>query len=295
MTKNTKDVIAQIASLNNYYRDPRSSTRTKVETLWQIGDKLFQMGVKKPHQLGWAVQEETRGLIKRPTIFRSYKIRSIWKSRDDILRDVGGIRSLSYLTEILPLIDPAQKVRKQLPHEALEQIYGHARTDSPRKFREYIHNVKQKHSHGRLGKALDKSKHLKEFGSIIKCIRSFMNSLYETINQPDAVSRDFFRASINERELTAFSNMCIALTTKDNIRLYRAIGPEESISGNTEFKTLYNLFYSLINKKGDSERARLRRLVSAEAFAQISDMVSSIKSEDAVTDYRARQKMVIKL
>jgi len=295
MPTNIKEVIAQIANLNNRYREPRSSTRTKIDTLWQIGDKLFQVGVKKPHQFGWAVQKETRGLIKRPTIFRSHKIRSIWRSREDIMRDVGDIKSFSHLTEILPLIDPAQKVRKQLSSEELEEIYRHAKSDAPSQFKQYLHGVKQKHSHGRLGQALDKSKHLKEFGFVIKSTRSFMNNLYEIINQPDTISRNSFRTSIDERELIAFSNMCIALTTKENIRLYKAMGPEESMSSNGEFKALYDFFYSLINKKSDSERARLRRLISAEAFAQISDMVSSIKSEEAVADYKARQKMVIKL
>ena len=295
MSANLKEAINAISNLNNTYRDPHSSTRVKIESLWQIGDKLFQMGVKKPHQFGWAVQKETRGLIKRPTIFRSHKIRTIWNSKEDILRDVGQIRTLSYLTEILPLIDPGQKVRQQLSPEVITEIYNHARNDSTRQFKEYLYGIKKSYSHGRLGQSLDKSKHLKEFEQVIKSLRSLMNYLNEIINHPELNSRDLFRASINENELIAFSNMCIALTTKENIRLYKALGPDKSASGNLEFKLLYDLFYSLLCKKSDDQRARLRRLVSAEAFAQISDMVSSVKSEEAVADYKARQKMVIKL
>ncbi len=295
MPKNPKEAIAAISNLNNIYRDPRSSTRVKIESLWQMGDKLFEMGVKKPHQFGWAVQKETRGLIKRPTVFRSHKVRTIWKSKEDIIRDVGQIRTLSCLTEMLPLIDPGQKVRKQLSPEVLEEIFSHARNDSPGQFKTYLSAIKRKYSHGRLGQSLDKSRHLKEFSPVIKSVRSFMSNLYEIINHEDPAVRSTFRASIDEKELIAFSNMCIALTTKDNIRLFRNLGPDKSSSSNAEFKALYDLCYLLIIKKSDNERARLRRLISAEAFAQISDMVSSIKSEEAVADYRARQKMVIKL
>ena len=130
-----KKIVNSIAELNNLYREASSSTKTKLEALWQIGEELVKLNVSKPHTVGWAVQKETRGLIKRPTVFRSFKIRAIWGNKNELLRDLGGIKAISNLTEILPLIDPAQKVRSNLSKEQLNDIYRHACSDSSKSFK----------------------------------------------------------------------------------------------------------------------------------------------------------------
>jgi len=104
-----------------------------------------------------------------------------------------------------------------------------------------------------------------------------------------------FRKAIEEEELKAFANMCISLTTKDNCRLYKRSGPRVSSSRDENFRALYDYYRQLLDKESDVERARLRRLIAAEAFAQMSDAISSVRSEEGVQDYRERQKMSIEL
>ena len=58
---------------------------------------------------------------------------------------------------------------------------------------------------------------------------------------------------------------------------------------------MYDYFHSILNLTGDNERARLRRIVSAEVLAQLSDTVSSLLTENGVKDFKARQKIAIKL
>ena len=288
-------VIKAIVPLNNRYRDATSSNREKLESLWEIGDQLVAMGVTKPHSAGWAVQRETKGLIKRPTVFRSHKIRMIWPSKDELIRNLGDIRGLSNLTEILPLLDPAQTVRAHLTHEDIKQIYQHACSDPPQKFKRYIGNLKRDFSHGRLGKALDKSKHLDELATMVSAFKILLAQCLTSVNEPDPLNRDTFRANISSEELRAFSNMCIALTTKDNFRLYRRLGQQKSSSKNQIFRELYDHFREMLDKTSDVERARLRRVISAEALAQMSDVVSSLSSEKGVRDFRDRQRIAISL
>jgi len=118
-----------------------------------------------------------RGLIKRPTIFRSHKIRVIWRTKESLVKDLGDLKSLSNLTEILPLIDPLQEVRKKLSRQQLADIYKHACYDPPMKFKKYIKILKQKYAHDRLGRSLNRAKYLKELDIVVKNLRSLIGYL----------------------------------------------------------------------------------------------------------------------
>ena len=288
-------LIKAITAQNNRYRDRSSSVAVKLESLWDMGDTLVRMGVTKPHTFGWAVQRQTKGLIKRPMIFRSHKIRSIWPSKEAFMRDVGRIPQTSRLKELLPLIDPAQHVREQLGAELLVEIFRHAREDSDPTFRAYVWKLKKQHASGKLGKPLDRSKYLGELKETVTAFEAFRDRLLHLLADGQIHQREAFRKAIEEEELKAFANMCISLTTKDNFRLYKRSGPHASTSRDEGFRALYDYYRGLLEKKSDVERARLRRLISAEAFAQMSDAISSIRSEDGVQDYRDRQKMSIEL
>jgi hypothetical protein len=295
MSASLNTIIKVIGPLNNRYRDPSASIREKLEALWELGDQLIRMGVTKPHTIGWAVQRDTRGLIKRPTVFRSHKIRTIWASKKDLIKDLGQLRGLSNLIEILPLIDPSQTVRKQLSHEQLAIIYQHACSDVPQEFKRYINDVKKNFSHGKLGKSLDRSKHLEELHEIISDFRILLAYLIKILEQPGLLERERFRASTPLEELRAFSNMCIALTTKENYRLFKRLEPSLSISQNQLFQKIYNYFRVILEKTSDVERARIRRVISAEELSEMSDMVSSLSTEATVKDFKARKKLTISL
>lgn len=295
MSASVNAIIKVISSTNNRYRDPAASTRMKLEALWELGDQLIRMGITKPHTVGWAVQRETRGLIKRPTVFRSHKIRTIWASKDDLIRDLGRLQGLSNLTEILPLIDPAQTVRNRLSQEQLTEIYQHACSDSSQKFKRYMSDIKKHFSHGKLGKSLDRSKHLDQLSEIVSNFKILLTHLLKLLDQSSSAERDHFRTTTSIEELRAFSNMCIGLTTKENYRLFKKLGQSSSASQNQHFHALYNHFRVILDKTSDVERARLRRLISAEALAEMSDMVSSLCSEATVEDFKARRKLAISI
>lgn len=295
MTSGLSKLIQSITDINNKYRDPNSSTKQKIIALWEMGNCLKNLGVKKPHSVGWSIQEETKGVIKRPTVFRSYKIKQIWPDKDSLLNDIGNVKQMSSLTEMLPLIDPNQGVRKKMTADELQLIYKLACSNDVTAFKAYLVKLKKKYSHGRLGKPLDKEKHLHGLEDISDGFRKIQITLTKLFAKTEKDEREAFKEKIPSEEFAAFSNMCLSLTTKDNFRLYKRRGPEKSASTDDEFKFLYNSFRGILSKSNDTERARLRRLISAEAFAQLSDMISSIRSEDSVKDYRARQKLSIGL
>lgn len=295
MTTTINTIIKSIRDLNNQYRDPNNTIRIKLEALWEMGDCLDKLGVIKPHSIGWGVQRETKGLIKRPTIFRSHKIRQIWKTKKEMINDIGGLKKITFLTEILPLIDPKQGVRKKLSADELSQIYRHACKDNAKTFKNYMFSLKKKYSHGRLGQALDKKKHLHKLEKVVENFKKLRNALLELFKDLESEAQECFKKDVPADEARAFSNMCLALTTKSNFKLYKNLEPYESESGNEEFRYLYNFFRIVLLKKDDIERARLRRLISGEAFAELSDMISSIQSTKLIKDFKARQRLSIGL
>ena len=295
MTQNIRKIIDAIAELNNQYREKGVTPGRKLIVMWEIGDFLLKSGITQPHSVGWAIQNETKGLIKRPTIFRSYKVRQIWPNKVELENNLKDLKSSSYFIEILPLIDPHQAVRGKLSEEQLADIYRHACEDSSSQFSKYLLEMKKKFSYKRLGKALPKDRHLGHFKEVLGAFKLFQKNLWSLMQENDVAKRQTFKNEIPQEELLAFSNMCISLTTKDNYKMYKRKGPNMSSGQDEVFKRLYGDFYLLLDKKDDKERARLRRLISGEALAQMSDMITSIQTEEGVSDFKARQKLSIGL
>jgi hypothetical protein len=295
MSPNIKKIVGAISELNNQYRGGNVTPGGKLAIMWEIGDILFRNGVVQPHSVGWAIQEETKGLIKRPTIFRSHKVRQIWPSKIELEKNLKNIRGSNYFIEILPLIDPRQAVRGKLSEEQLNDVYRHACTDSPSQFSQYLCEMKKKYSYKRLGKALPKDQHLERLKGLLEQFKLFQQKVWKLMQERTSDQREAFKQEIPREELLAFANMCISLTTKENYKMYKRKGPDNSCGSDEIFKSLYDAFFLLLDKKDDKERARLRRLIASEALAQMSDMITSIQNEDGVNDFRARQKLSIGL
>src|SRR4030095_14588570 len=87
-------------------------------------------------------------------------IRTIWPSRATLIQEVGRVKGLSVVTELLPVLDPAQDFRARLSRDEAADILRHANDDLPGHFRDYLGGVKARFARGRLGAHLDKTKHL---------------------------------------------------------------------------------------------------------------------------------------
>ena len=288
-------LIKKIVSYNNRYRDRSSSPIERLRALWYIGDVLVKGGVDKPHTCGWAIQKETKGLIKRPIIFRGFKARAIWESVSEMNRSLSGLKGMSNFIEMLPFIDPQQSVRGKLTDDELIGIYHRACIDSPGEFCKYLNSLKGKYVSGRLGQKLDKSKHLNGLHAIEVKFTKFASELTDMMHSDDVLSREEFRSSIPAPERIAFSNMCLSLTTKQNFRLYRSASRATFTCNHRVFSELYRYFRVILEKKSDIERARIRKLLASELLASVSDMLSSMDNESAVRDYLMRERVTLDL
>ncbi len=284
-------VVQAITKWNNVYRSPDANLQSKLEALWEMGDYLHKIGARNPHSLGWKIQEATKGLIKRPTVFRSHKLRSIWSTKGEFVRDCRGIKGFSNLREMIPLLDPAQKVHRRIPTQVLAELKKKMRTLSPIEFEKELAAVKAMFKTGRLGERLDRAKHLGGYEELRRCFVCVFQALEKVMAKADSKQRDEVRARVQGQELLAVSNMALALTSKENARFYKRFGPERSSSTWVEFRHLYGTLRILLEEKSEIERARLRRLISPVQLALFFDMTHSLLTEEGVAEFLERRAL----
>lgn len=287
-------IIKKIIKWNNIYRARNTTNKQKLEALWKIGDYLYSVGIKNPHSLGWEIQDKTKGMIKRPTIFRSYKLRTIWPTLEKCITDCGKVTGLSNIIEMLPLLDPEQKSKRKIPLHLINKMKANMIQLSPSEFKKQLDELKNHYKDERLGQRLDKSRHLSGFKETVLNFYKFKKTLESAIIS-DIQTRDKLRTELGKDNLRAFSNMCISLTTKENIKLYKYKNKKEIFAGNKNFENLFKSLSELLDEKSDTKRARLRRLISALEFAELSDLSSSITDEGGVKDYIQRKKISVPL
>jgi hypothetical protein len=293
MTLVDQRLIRAVAPLNNRYREA-SSARGKLAALWDLGDELVKSGITQPHKAGWDIQRATSELIKRPTIFRAHKIRSIWPSKSSLLADLGGIKHLSNLVEMFPLVDPNQAVRSRLSPSDLSDLFRNACAETPTTFRRRLRLLKRRFAHGRLGQRLDKARHLGGLAALAQSFEHLRQGLLAAMEGSDPGARRMLRRSISDNDCLALANICISLTTKANYRLYRRLKGTAAATGMALFDAVY-LGFLQTAEGTEAERARLRRLISADALAQLADILSSLRTEALVDDYRSRKRLAVDL
>lgn len=291
---NLNSLVQKIATFNNVYRSRNSSVKDKLVAMWEIGNILYQNKIENPHSIGWKIQAFTQGVIKRPTIFRSYKFRIIWTSKELFIKECMDVKSLNNIIEMLPLLDPIQKSKRIMPENIINDLKNKMKVMAASEFKAELDKIKKEYKDKNLGYKVDKYKHLKGFLEVKHNFVKLKEFLNESLSK-DVEYRNKLRHDINVKEFEVLSNMCISLTTKENYHLFKFQNYSESKSKNILFKFIFDKFLELLNDAADTKRARLRRLIPALELANLSDLATSILDETKVKDYLEREKMRIKL
>lgn len=290
-----RTILDEIAPHNNVYRDTSASVRDKLAAMWEIGDALVKAGVTRAHSVGWTIQRETGGLVKRPTIFRSHKFRVVWPDKDEFLHRFGGIQGLSSLVEMLPLLDPAQRGKHRVPAGVVEDLARKMHSLPPGEFKVHLAAVKKKHADGTLGKTYNRGR---DVGALHSLARSF-NAVYKRLQDSVAPGKErllgALRRDIPSEELRVFSNMCLALTTKDNRALCSELPDSESLAMDTAFRCAFDGAIGLLREHEDARRARFRKVVGPDVLADLADLSNSAITDKGVRAYGQRARVTIAL
>lgn len=292
-------IIQKIAPYSNKYNSKESSTLDKLSAMWEIGDILFSIDDVKPHSLGWDIQEKTGGIIKRPLIFRSYKIRRIWENKKDLISECKTIKNLSNITEMFPLIDPDQKSdRESIPESVIIDLRKKMVLMETTEFQSSLKKTKANYKDERMGQENDRRRNEPEMypqALIFNNISKLFSSLIDE-NKKD--EREKLRNMIPSSELVIFSKLCNILASPDDSVIdIDIINKEPSKSSNKDFKSFFDFsIQNLLNNK--QKRKRFKKVAKNKIpyhIPEISDISSSLIDEEAVKRYHSRKKFEIRL
>jgi hypothetical protein len=287
-------LIDAITKSNNVYRDANQAPINRILALWDLGDVLLKYKVDKPHSYGWRIQDQTNDLIKRMTIARAYRIREIWPERNYVKKTFSRIKGLSVFIESLPILDPNGAMYKALSKKLIDELIKYMNILPAVQFTKYIKNFKAKHKQGRVGENNDRERYLKDYVNIQNCFLTFYKQLQKLILENRFDGIDELKSKIPLEERKAFSNFCLALTSKKNIIFYKSF-PISSKTKMLDFQNMFNFFKELLEDSNDIRRARLRRVVPPELLVEISDMLNSIAGKEKIINYQRRVKQSIKM
>ncbi len=287
-------LIDEITKANNIYRDTEKSPINKILALWDLGNILFKHKIDKPHSYGWKIQERTIGIIKRMTIARAYRIRQIWTEKIYIKNTFKEIKGVSIFIESLPVLDTNGQMYKSLSKKAIDELIKNMNILSATHFKKYIKDFKAKYGQGRIGEKNDRERYLEDYLNIKNHFLYFYQYLQKLILKNKFKLIYELNDIISLEERKAFSNFCLALTSKNNIALYKPL----SIKSHTEefeFQYIFNFYKELLEDSNDIRRARLRRVIAPEKLIEMSDMINSIVSEEKIKNYQKRTRQTLEI
>lgn len=282
--KKVRYVVSQIVPYTNQYRIEKNPLNSLI-VMWEIGDILIKNKITKPHHIGWKIQELTNGIIKRPIIFRSYKIRIVWPDKAQLIGDCKGIKSVSNVIEMLPFIDP-EKGENILPDEELAILKKNMIIMKSDAFNQFLKDYKQKHKEMGVGgtNVRDKIIKSKKYKDIEKSFLVVEKQFYLQIRS-SSQKRVLFRQKIPEDVLMSFSKLAQAIASGNQ----KKVNPVKT--NNSDFNLVYNIFYEAAKLKRDDKRARIRRVLQTERIVDIGLLAYAISSEERKDEIDKTKKL----
>jgi hypothetical protein len=153
-------LLQELRPAVNRATDRRTSPVDSLVAMWEIGDLLRKRSILKPHSFGVELQRATGGIVKRPLIFRSAKIREIWSSPDEIRRECSTLKSQHNVIEMLPFLDAKQRTKYDISEAELEALRRAMVNLPSNEFFPRLRDFKKAHPSRRLGKPLDRDQYL---------------------------------------------------------------------------------------------------------------------------------------
>lgn len=243
-----------------------------LSAMWEIGEILRKSGVSKPHSLGDELQNATGGIVKRPLVFQSAKIRDIWPSNASLRQELWGLRSKQNVIDMLPFLDPKQRGKYRVTGKQLADLRL-AMVGLPHgQFDPMLKRFKRAHAVRRLGQRLDRNQHLPEFAVVAHELSTGAKDLQRLLEgetgteDVDAAGALAARLRYSAGAAASLESSAPRLTLPPLIEIERAL----SNSG-----VLTNAV----------KRRRLWRLFAREQLMELAEAVLATTSSEARSEY----------
>lgn len=279
---NLQKLIGDISPLYNLYKQTsrKISGVKALQIMWEIGGllkKTIEVSNIAPHNLYRKIYGKAEGqeditqksYITREFLGRSYRIRNIFKNKEDIQKKLPNLKSFIPFREAMPFFDNEKYILRGGEKEKLLSLLNSDLNPTL-----ILNKIKLLQSE-KIGRKNPRDQKLSELQPQKEIFINFYNYLFNLIknNNYEFVKKEFTNVDISI--LIKISSNTSALA-QEGVK-YIEIPPKSTL--NTQWVTYINMLNSLSIQVDAKERRRFRRLISPERIVRLAEMIQAVTSE----------------
>ncbi|MCX6751412.1 MAG: hypothetical protein NT161_01440 [Candidatus Nomurabacteria bacterium] len=285
---NIQKLIDGISPLyNSYKQTSRNISGTKaLQIMWEIGDllkKAIEVSGVAPHNLYRQIYGKAEGkenitqksYITREFLGRSYRIRNIFKNKENIQKDLPNLKSFISFREAMPFFDNEKYILKG---EEKEKLLSLLNSDlSPTSVLDKIKLLQSE----KIGRKNPRNQKLDELQPQKEIFINFYNYLFYLIknNDYESVKKEFKDVDISILKTISSNTSALAQEGVKYIEI-----PESTLD--TQWITYLNILNSFSTQINAKERRRFRRLIPPERIVKLAEMIQALTSEDSFKNFK---------
>jgi len=281
-------LIEDISPLyNSYKQTSRNIGGVKaLQIMWEIGDllrKTIEVSNIAPHNLYRKIYGKAEGqeditqksYITREFLGRSYRIRKIFKNKEDIQKDLPNLKTFIPFREAMPFFDNEKYILRGGEKEKLLSLLN---SDSSPTL--ILNKIKLLQSE-KIGRKNPRDQKLGELQPQKEIFINFYNYLFNLIKNNSYEFIEKFFADVDISILIKISSNTSALA-QEGVKYIEI--PEFNLS--TQWVNYINMLNSLSTQVDAKERRRFRRLISPERIVRLAEMIQAVTSEASFKNFK---------
>jgi hypothetical protein len=260
-------LIERLGPLNNRWRD--GGAAEKALTLWEMGEALLASTPEPSDALLWEIQ--SRSYVTRNVLRYALIVRRGWPERSQLAPLTRGLRSFTVFREALPFLKGEREGIDEATHRRVASLLSDADTQAAV---EYFKTLKAR----KIGR-----RHRKGAGvaAIHDQAVTFSRALAQL--EAEAAANPASVGSVPAEATTALSQLAMAVATGETTK---TIPDAASVAGDKLAPLAEPLTAAV--RGGRAASAALRKAVGAERLMQAADLFNSLRSQEALAEWRRR-------
>jgi len=271
-------LIEEITPLNNKYREGIKSNLSGTEIIkimWDVGEILFKLGIKKIHSIAWKIYGKERGIrrsyITRDFLSYCFRIRKFFKSKSEIDEEYPFLQRYSLFREAFPLLENAKYALDRKEREALINLLNSQQPFQTMKKK----IVKMKREKIRIYN--DRRQRLSEMAPMKDNFIEIYKDLSALIQDNDLSTVKIFREKMGDDLLSQISQLCLSFTQEG--LLFPEIDQNQIEKLEVKWKLLCNNLIRLSNSDIET-RNRFRRLIPISKIMEVAEILNGFRTDD---------------
>lgn len=284
------DLINRITPIYNSYQKGKNillPTQLLI-LMWEIGD-LLDIYIKKnnvaPHALYRGIYGKSEGstniiqrsYITREFLGRSYRIRQIFKTKEDLQKTLPNLSAINHFREAMPFFDNPKYKLDQKPLKELLYIINSTITTNKQK-ELYVKCLRNK----KIGVKNPRTQQLIRMNEDKTIFINFYNEVYGVIKMKNYQLAIKKIIPPTKKILEVLSLNCGAIST-DGLKMKKFELPNKI---DTRWRNFSELILKLISKENPIERRRFRRIIPPEKMLSLSEMIYALTSPNLYNNYK---------